>query len=117
MEIKLKKYSSTYIIEVIGDMDLYSSFELKNIVTKMLAKDIKNYVVDMAKVDYIDSSGIGVLIHIYSNIKKLNRILKISNIHGSVEKVIKLTKLSQYFPIVGSVKEALLQIEQAKRVQ
>ena len=117
MEIKLKKYSSTYIIEVIGDMDLYSSFELKNVVAKMLAKDIKNYVVDLAKVDYIDSSGIGVLIHIYSNIKKLNRILKISNVHGSVEKVIKLTKLSQYFPIVGSVKEALLQIEQAKKVQ
>jgi len=88
MEIKLKKYSSTYIIEVVGDMDLYSSFELKNVVTKMLAKDIKNYVVDLAKVDYIDSSGIGVLIHIFSNIKKLNRILKISNVHGSVEKVI-----------------------------
>ncbi len=117
MEIKLKKYSSTYIIEVVGDMDLYSSFELKNVVTKMLAKDIKNYVVDLAKVDYIDSSGIGVLIHIFSNIKKLNRILKISNVHGSVEKVIKLTKLSQYFPIVGSVKEALIQIEQAKKVQ
>jgi len=117
MEIKLKKYSSTYIIEVVGDMDLYSSFELKNIVTKMMAKDIKNYVVDMSKVDYIDSSGIGVLIHIYSNIKKLNRILKISNVHGSVEKVIRLTKLSQYFPIVGSVKEALLQIEQTKKVQ
>jgi len=117
MEIKLKKYSSTYIVEVVGDMDLYSAFELKNVVTKMLAKDIKNYVVDLAKVDYIDSSGIGVLIHIYSNIKKLNRILKIANVHGSVEKVIKLTKLSQYFPIVGSVKEALLQIEQTKKVQ
>jgi len=117
MEIKLKKYSSTYIIEVVGDMDLYSAFELKNVVTKMLEKDIKNYVVDLAKVDYIDSSGIGVLIHIYSNIKKLNRNLKIANVHGSVEKVIKLTKLSQYFPIVGSVKEALLQIEQIKKVQ
>ena len=116
MEIKLKKYSSTYIIEVIGDMDLYSAFELKNIVTKMVAKDIKYFVVDLEKVDYIDSSGIGVLIHIYSTIKKSSRILKISNVHGSVEKVIKLTKLSQYFPIVGSVKEALLQIQQAGKV-
>ncbi|MEA1911827.1 MAG: STAS domain-containing protein [Spirochaetota bacterium] len=116
MEIKLKKYSATYIIEVVGDMDLYSSFELKNVVAKMLAKNIKNYVVDLEKVDYIDSSGIGVLIHIYSSIKKLNYTLKISNVHGSVEKVIKLTKLSQYFPIVGSVKEALLQIEQVKKV-
>ena len=116
MEIKLKKYSNSYIIEIVGDMDLYSSFELKNIVAKMIAKDINNYVVDLAKVDYIDSSGIGVLIHIYSTIKKSNRILKIANIHGSVEKVIKLTKLSQYFPIVGSVKEALLQIEQIRKV-
>ena len=117
MEIKLKKYSSTYIIEVVGDMDLYSAFELKNIVAKMIAKGIRKYVVDLAKVDYIDSSGIGVLIHIYSTIKKSNRILKIANIHGSVEKVIKLTKLSQYFPIVGSVKEAILQIEQTRKVQ
>ena len=117
MVIKLKKYSATYIIKFVGDMDLYSSFELKDVVAKMIAKDIKNYVVDLAKVDYIDSSGIGVLIHIYSNIKKSNRILKISNVHGSVEKVIKLTKLSQYFPIVGSVKEALLQIEQIRKVQ
>jgi anti-sigma B factor antagonist len=117
MEIKLKKYSSTYIIEVIGDMDLYSAFELKNVVAKMMAKNIRRYIVDLAKVDYIDSSGIGVLIHIYSSIKKSNSLLKISNVHGSVEKVIKLTKLTQYFPIVGSVKEALLQIEQSKKVQ
>ena len=117
MEIKLKKYSTTYIIEIVGDMDLYSAFELKNIIAKMMAKDIENYVVDLAKVDYIDSSGIGVLIHVYSTIKKSNRTLKIANVHGSVEKVIKLTKLSQYFPIVGSVKEALLQIEQARKVQ
>jgi len=58
MEIKLKKYSTTYILEVVGDMDLYSAFELKNIVTKMLAKNIKNYVVDLEKVEYIDSSGL-----------------------------------------------------------
>ena len=116
MEIKLKRYSSTYIIEVIGDMDLYNTQELKDVVAKMIQKNIRNFVVDLAKVDYIDSSGIGVLIHIYSSIKKSGRLLKISNIHGLVEKVIKLTKLFQYFPIVGSVKEALIQIERANQV-
>lgn len=111
MEIKLKKYSSVYILEVIGDMDLYSAFELKDVVAKMLAKGIKLYVLDLAKVDYIDSSGIGVLIHIYSTIKKANNKLKIVNVHGSVEKVIRLTKLTQYFPIVPSLKEAIAQLE------
>ncbi len=49
MEIKLKKYSSTYIIEVVGDMDLYNSYKLKNVVMKMIANDISNYVVDLWK--------------------------------------------------------------------
>ncbi len=111
MEIKLKKYSSVYIVEVIGDMDLYSAFELKNIVAKMLAKGISLFVLDLAKVDYIDSSGIGVLIHIYSTIKKAQKKLKIVNVHGSVEKVIRLTKLTQYFPIVPTLREAVAQLE------
>ena len=111
MEIKLKKYSSVYIVEVIGDMDLYSAFELKDIIAKMLAKGIKLFVLDLSKVDYIDSSGIGVLIHIYSTIKKAQKKLKIVNVHGSVEKVIRLTKLTQYFPIVPTLKEAIVQLE------
>ena len=111
MEIKLKKYSSVYIIEVMGDMDLYSAFELKDVVTKMLSKGIKKIVLDLEKVDYIDSSGIGVLIHVYSTIKKSGNKLKIANVHGSVEKVIRLTKLTHYFPIVPTLKEAIASLQ------
>ena len=42
--------------------------------------------------------------------KKMNLKLAISNIHGSVKKVIELTKLMGYFPIANSVEEALLMI-------
>ena len=111
MEIKLKKYSSIYIVEIVGDMDLYSAFELKDIIAKMLAKGISLFILDLGKVDYIDSSGIGVLIHTYSTIKKANKKLKITGVHGSVEKVIRLTKLTQYFPIVPTSKEAVAQLE------
>ena len=41
-------------------------------------------------------------------IKKMNLKLAISSIHGSVKKVIELTKLMGYFPIANSVEEALL---------
>ena len=45
-----------------------------------------------------------------TTIKKQNLKLAISNIHGSVKKVIELTKLMGYFPIANSVEEALLMI-------
>ena len=66
-----------------------------------------NFIINLEQVDYIDSSGIGALIYICSTIKKMNLKLSITNIHGSVKKVIELTKLMGYFPIANTVEEAI----------
>jgi anti-sigma B factor antagonist len=42
----------------------------------------------------------------------MNLKLAISNVHGSVKKVIELTKLTGYFPIANSVEEALLMVNE-----
>jgi len=112
MELKVRKFSSTYIIDVNGEMDLYNSYKLKELVLKMIEKKINLFIINLENVDYIDSSGIGALIFICSHIKKLNMKLQISNIHGSVKKVIELTKLMGYFPISNSIEEAISKIEQ-----
>ncbi|HSV56300.1 MAG TPA: anti-sigma factor antagonist [Magnetospirillaceae bacterium] len=111
MELKIRKSGYTYIIDVNGEMDLYNSYKLKELVMKMLEKNIERFIINLEDVDYIDSSGIGALIYICSTIKKLGRKLAITNIHGSVKKVIELTKLMGYFPIVNSVEEAVQRME------
>jgi anti-sigma B factor antagonist len=111
MELKLRKHESTYIVDVNGEMDLYNSYKLKELVMKMLQKSIKKIVVNMMDVEYIDSSGIGALIYICSTMKKMNGHFMLSNVHGSVKKVIELTKLMGYFPIAPSVEEAVLRLK------
>lgn len=113
MDLKIRKHAETYIIDVNGEMDLYNSYKLKELVMKMLEKKVERFVINMENVDYIDSSGIGALIYICSTIKKMNLKLMISNIHGSVKKVIELTKLMGYFPIVGTVEDAIQKIATA----
>ena len=88
MELKIRKNGEIYIIDVNGEMDLYNSYKLKELVMKMLEKNVHSFVINLEQVDYIDSSGIGALIYICSTIKKLNLKLSIANIHGSVKKVI-----------------------------
>ena len=78
----------------------------------MLEKNVKKFIINLEQVDYIDSSGIGALIFICSTIKKMNLKLSISNVHGSVKKVIELTKLMGYFPISNSVEEAILSLSE-----
>ncbi|GAB1432581.1 anti-sigma factor antagonist [Spirochaetota bacterium] len=111
MELKIRKSANNYIIDVIGEMDLYNSYKLKELVMKMLEKKVERFIINLENVDYIDSSGIGALIYICSTIKKMSLKLIITNIHGSVKKVIELTKLMGYFPITNSIEEAILQME------
>jgi len=112
MELKIRKHSDTYIVDVNGEMDLYNSYKLKELIMKMLEKKVERFIINLENVDYIDSSGIGALIYICSTIKKMNLKLIIANIHGSVKKVIELTKLMGYFPIANSIDEALQQMEE-----
>lgn len=107
MELKIRKSNEIYIIDVNGEMDLYNSYKLKELVMKMLEKKVRNFIINLEHVDYIDSSGIGALIYICSTIKKMSLKLSITNIHGSVKKVIELTKLMGYFPIAATVEEAI----------
>ena len=65
MELKVRKNKEVYIIDVSGEMDLYNSYKLKELVMKMIERQIKCMIINLEDVDYIDSSGIGALIYIY----------------------------------------------------
>lgn len=110
MELKIRRSSNHYIIDVTGGMDLYTSYKLKEMVMKMLEKKVEHFIINLENVDYIDSGGIGALIYICSTLKKMNFKLIITNIHGSVKKEIELTKLMGYFPSTNSIEEAILQL-------
>ena len=112
MELQIRKSNGgAYIIDVSGEMDLYNSFKLTELVSKMIEKRISQYVVNFENVEYIDSSGVGTLIRIYSTMKKKGLEFYMANIHGSVKKVIELTKLNDYFPIAPTIDDALSRIE------
>ena len=111
MELKIRKNNDVYIIDVNGEMDLYNSYKLKDLVMKMVNKKIQKIVINLENVGYIDSSGIGALIFIYSAIQKRNAKFLIANVHGSVKKVIELTKLMSYLPIIDKVGNAVKQLE------
>ena len=111
MELKIRKNNDVYIVDVSGEMDLYNSYKLKDLIAKMIERQVKCIVLNLEEVEYIDSSGIGALIYICTTLKKKNLPLYITNIHGSVKKVIELTKLMGYFPIANSVEEALAMLK------
>ncbi len=112
MELKLRKAGTIYVIDVNGEMDLYNAFKLKDLVRRMIDNKITSYILNLEKVSYMDSSGIGALLYVHSELKKRGLPLRIVGVAGSVRKVIELTKLMEYFPIVADLGAALVQLKQ-----
>jgi anti-sigma B factor antagonist len=110
MEIKLRRGGTVYVIDISGEMDLYNAFRLKDVVGGMIGKQIREYVINLEKVDYLDSSGIGALLFVHAELKKRGMALRIAGVQGTVKKVIELTKLSGYLPLCTDVSTGIAQI-------
>lgn len=107
MEISQREKNSIIILEIKGEIDLYNAPEIKDIVTKLIEDKKYDIIINLARVSYIDSSGIGALISSLSNLKKYQGSLKIINVFASVKKVFELTKLTSFFEIYEGEDQAL----------
>lgn len=87
------------LISLGGEMDLYSSSQVKERVVKLWEQGHKRLIIDLSALSYVDSSGIGVLLYIYTSSQKRGYQAVFSGAHGSVAKVIELTKLSGFLPL------------------
>lgn len=107
MEISQREKDAITILDIQGEIDLYNAPEIKDIIQKLIEAQKYNVIMNLEKVSYIDSSGIGALISSLSNLKKYQGGLKIINVYASVKKVFELTKLTSFFEIYESEGEAL----------
>ena len=108
MELKIKKNKkNVYIIELIGELDLYNSHKIKELFSKMVERGINHIIFDLSQTYYIDSTGIGVFIYCFDIAKKQTVKMCICNVFGTVLKVIQLTKLNQFFTMASTLEDGI----------
>ncbi len=107
MDITKRTKDEVVILDISGEIDLYNAPEIKDIINSLIEEKKFNVIINLEKVTYIDSSGIGALISSLSNLKKYQGGLKIINVFASVRKVFELTKLTSFFEIYDSEEAAI----------
>jgi anti-sigma B factor antagonist len=50
------------VVEVTGEIDMYTSAALRARLTGMIERGHRHFVVDLSQVTFIDSAGLGVLV-------------------------------------------------------
>lgn len=99
IELKIDEAKKTKIFQIEGELDVHHVKNLKSDVLESLEPPGWTYELDMNRVTYLDSSGLGMLVYLKKEILKHEGHLRITNIHEPVLNVFKLTKLDSFFEI------------------
>jgi anti-sigma B factor antagonist len=94
MEFTIKEDASTITITVRGQMELNSIKEFQNKVIELGAASPRDIILDIKDVEYIDSTGISVLITLNRQQKQNGKSLTITNASQRVANLLELSSLS-----------------------
>jgi len=110
VDIQLRRSGTIYVVDVKGEMDLYNASKLKDVIKTLIDRNVRQYIINLEALDYCDSSGIGAILYIFSELRKRGMLMVVSGPRGSVKRVIELTKLVGYLPLAADLNEALARL-------
>lgn len=99
--------NGTAIVEVAGELDLYTAPRLKETLLATLENDASRIVVDMTDVHFIDSSALGVLIGAVKRLHSREGRLVLVSLDENVNWIFQITGLNNVFDIYPTLDEAL----------
>ena len=104
MDVKSFEKDGVLVFQVNGEINISTSPELKKQFEK---HPLKKIVVDLEKVNYIDSSGLATLVEILKKTKSQGGSLGLSGLSDKVKSLFEITKLDKLFVILGTQAEAV----------
>jgi anti-sigma B factor antagonist len=100
MKVNIRQVDGVTILDLSGRITLgEGSVQLRDSIRDLLAKGSKLILLNLADVNYIDSSGIGELVSAYTTVRNQGGELKLLNLTKKVHDLLQITKLYTVFDV------------------
>ena len=107
MQIKLQKKGRTLIASLFGELDHHSAKNVKEILeTAIEQKSIQNLIFDFTNLNFMDSSGIGVIIGRYKLLSAIGGKVCIICREKTICRLITLSGLTRLMEVFQTIGEA-----------
>jgi len=110
MELTLNVYSDTpgsTVVAVGGEIDVYSAPKLRERLITLVDSGSYNLIVDMEAVEFLDSTGLGVLVGGLKRVRAHDGWIDLVCTQGRILRIFRITGLSKVFSIYDSVADAV----------
>ncbi|GAB2615098.1 STAS domain-containing protein [Kocuria himachalensis] len=106
MEFTVEHAPGYTVIAGTGRLNMVRAPKLREVVAEVVAAGHHHVVLDMAGVEFVDSSGLGALIGCLKLTRQAGGDLRIAQVNDQVRMVLKLTGMDRVLTPYGSVQEA-----------
>ena len=108
MKIETRMAGDVQILDCSGKITLgEGTMAIRNTVREVLKNGGKKIVLNLADVNYIDSSGIGELVSTYTTVTNHGGQLKLLNLTKKIQELLAITKLVTVFQIYDNEQAAV----------
>ncbi len=111
LEVKISVKSNIMFVRLKGDMDEDNLSDLRDKLSKMIDDyGVYHLVLNLERLTFLDSSGIGLIIGRYHQLKKKGGDVTLCNVNDRVERIIKLSGLLRICKIRDTEETARLML-------
>jgi anti-sigma B factor antagonist len=108
MDISTRQSGTATIVDVVGDITLYNSPDVRKVLLSLLKeKKAPRVIVNMEKVRYIDSAGVASLVEGLKVSRDLKSTFALYGLSKTAQEVFELTRLVKVFEIYNNEEDAL----------
>jgi anti-anti-sigma factor len=104
---------SYQIFHLTGLLDAFSEPTFRKVIGKHIEEGPKHVILDLSKIDFIDSSGLGALVQLAKQAQAAEGTLQIVT-NPRVTQTVKLVRLEKFLALQSSVEAALENIKAGK---
>jgi len=108
MDISTRQSGTATIVDLVGDITLYNSPQVRKVLLELLKdKKAPRVIVNLERVRYIDSAGVASLVEGLKLSRDLKSTFALFGLSRTAREVLELTRLIKVFEVYNTEEEAL----------
>ncbi|MDF2821631.1 MAG: spoIIAA [Clostridiales bacterium] len=115
MTLEFEQLDRNLVVKLKGELDHHSAEIVREKIDRSIDRGgIKNLIFDCSKMDFMDSSGLGVMMGRFKKLKSMGGQVVISGINPNIDRVFKLSGIYKIISKYENLEKAIEKLGEGK---
>lgn len=94
-------------LDLKGEVDVYTAPVLRQEIVNLVDSGVKHVIINLTRVEYLDSTGLGILIGGIKRLKEQGGSLRLVGPSARITRIFEITGLNKIFDVYATEQDAL----------